>query len=438
MSRFLRPGDPGYDDARRVFNGMIDRHPAVIVRCDNESDVAAAIHHAREHDLEIAVRGGGHNVAGNAMVDGGLVIDLSRMNRVEVDPARRRARAQGGATWGHFDAATQTHGLAAPGGVVSSTGVAGLTLGGGIGVLRGLHGLTCDNLVGAELVTASGRRITASAEENPELLWGLRGGGGNFGVVTAFEFALHPLDGVVSGPIDFAYSRDFLSFYDEFVDTIPDEMACDLVVHRSADGAPVATVLASYCGPGDSATPVYDRLRSRFTPLRDASAPRPYVESQRLLDAVSPWGVRNYWKTNAMGRLVPEAIELMDDVFNSAPSPLGQVQLEHLHGALHRTPPGTNAVNFAGAKYNLLVNAKWTDATRDEENVQWARDGFARMQPFMAGGAYSNYLVQEPQERVRQAYGEDVYARLVALKDRFDPTNVFRMNQNIEPSNPVK
>ena len=434
----LPAGIPGYDEARRVFNGMIDRRPELIVRCANEADVARSIELARRHSLPIAVRGGGHNVAGNAVVDGGLVIDLLPMRRVEVDPASRRARAQGGATWGDFDAATQAYGLATPGGVVSSTGVAGLTLGGGIGVLRGLHGLTCDNLVGAELVTADGQRVTTTADENPELLWGLRGGGGNFGVVTTFEFALHPQEGVVSGMVDFALSRDFLRFYDEFAASAPDELAFDLVVHRSPDGDPVATVFTCFCGQSESAAPVFDRMRSRFPPLRDTLMPRAYVDSQRMIDATSPWGVRNYWKTNGMGALTLDSIDAMYEVFMSAKSPLSQVQLEHLHGALHRTPPGTNAVTFAGAKYNLLVNAKWTDPARDAENIEWARDAFSQLQPFVGGGAYSNYLVDEPSERVRAAYGQEVYARLVALKDRYDPANVFRLNQNIEPSKKVQ
>ena len=430
----LPPGVPGYDDARRVFNGMIDRQPALIVRCANESDVARSLDLAGRHSLQVAVRGGGHNVAGNAVCDGGLVIDLSRMRRVELEPMRRRARVQGGATWGDLDTATQAHGLATPGGVVSSTGVAGLTLGGGIGVLRGLYGLTCDNLVGAELVTATGERVSTSADENPDLLWGLRGGGGNFGVVTTFEFALHPLGSVVSGLIDFAHSRDFLKFYDEFAAGAPDELAFDLVVHRSPAGDPVASVFACFCGSEAAAAPVFDRLRSGFAPLRDGLATRSYVESQRMLDAISPWGVRNFWKTNAMGPLTSLAIEAFDEVFMSAKSPASQVQLEHLHGAMHRTPPGANAASFAGAKYNLLVNAKWTDPARDGENIRWARDGFALLQPHLTSGAYTNYLVQEPRERVRQAYGAETFDRLVALKDRYDPTNVFRLNQNIPPS----
>jgi len=430
----LRQSDAGYDEARRVFNGMIDRHPELIVRCENETDVATAIAFANEHRPAVAVRGGGHNVAGNAVCDGGLVIDLSLMRRVDVDAGSRRARAQGGATWGDFDVATQAHMLATPGGIVSSTGVAGLTLGGGIGVLRGLYGLTCDNLVRAELITAASDRVEASSESDPDLLWGLRGGGGNFGVVTTFEFVLHPVAGVVSGPIDFPYSRDFLAFYDEFVDTIPDEASYDLVLRRTPEGEPLATVLASFCGPVEAAAPIYDRLRSRFQPIRDGVAPRTYADSQRLYDDISPWGLRNFWKTNALGPLVAGAITAAAEVFEAAPSPLSQLQLEHLHGAMHRTPAGTNALRFGGAKFDLLVNAKWTDPADDAENLRWARDGYASLEPFTRAGAYPNYLFQESGERVRQAYGEQSYARLVALKDRYDPTNFFRLNQNIQPA----
>ena len=430
----IGPYDDGYDRARRVFNGMIDRRPAVIVRCAHEADVVAAIGFAREHALAVAVRGGGHNVAGHAVCDDGLVIDLSSMRRVAVDPSRRVATVPGGACWADLDAAGQAFGLATPGGIVSTTGVAGLTLGGGIGVLRGLYGLTCDNMVRAELITAMGERVVASVDENPELLWGLRGGGGNFGVVTTFEFAMHPLDGVVAGPLDFAYSTDFLRFYDEFVDTAPDELSCDLVLRRSAQGDALATLLTCYCGPASDAARHYDRLRSRHAPLSDGVGPRSYVDAQRAYDQISPWGVRNYWKTNGIGPLGAGAMELVDEMFRGAASPASQVQLEHLHGAMHRTPTGTNALRFAGAKFDLLINAKWTDPQRDAENIQWARDSFARVQPFLSAGAYPNYLFQESGERVRQAYGADAYARLVALKDRYDPTNFFRLNQNIQPS----
>ena len=239
---------------------------------------------------------------------------------------------------------------------------------------------------------------------------------------------------MVSGPLDFRYSREFLRFYDDFVDTVPDEFSCDLVLRRSQDGEALATLLTCYCGPADPAVTVYDRLRARFAPVRDGVAPRSYVEAQCLYDQISPWGWRNYWKTNAMGGLAFGSIEALDEIFAEATSALSQVQLEHLHGSLHRRAPGGGAFNFGGAKYNLLVNAKWTDQVQDGDNVSWARESFARMQPYLSGGAYPNYLFQETRERVRQAYGSEVYARLVALKDRYDPANFFRLNQNIPPS----
>jgi FAD/FMN-containing dehydrogenase len=434
--RLLTAADGEYDSARRVFNGMIDRRPLAVARCAGIEDVRIALDFAREQDLETAVRGGGHNVAGNAVCDGGLVIDLSEMCRVDVDPRRQRARAEGGGTWGDFDAAGQEHGLATPGGIVSTTGIAGLTLGGGIGVLRGLHGLTCDNLVGAQVVTADGDLVRAGEDGDPELLWGLRGGGGNFGIVVEFEYAVHPLGEVVSGPYELAITgaADFLRFYREFLEDAPDEFSCDLLFRCGPDGAPRITLLTCYCGPPDRAPAVYEPLR-RFPVLHDGVGRRTYVESQRLYDLASPWGQRNYWKSNGFRELSDEAIELVLDAFRSAASPLSQVALEHLHGQVHRSPAGGNAVSFAEAKFDLLVNAKWLDSREDDANVAWARAAFASLQPHMAGGAYVNYLVNEPEERVRAAYGPATYDRLVALKDRYDPDNFFRLNQNIVPSN---
>jgi FAD/FMN-containing dehydrogenase len=433
--RLLTAADDEYDSARRVFNGMIDRRPLAVARCASIDDVRLALDFAREQGLQVAVRGGGHNVAGNAVCDGGLVVDLSAMRRVDVEPRRRRARAEGGATWGDFDAAGREHGLATPGGIVSTTGIAGLTLGGGIGVLRGLHGLTCDNLVGAMVVTADGDLVWAGQESDQELLWGLRGGGGNFGIVVEFEYAVHPLGEVVSGPYELPYAEaaDFLRFYREFLDDAPDEFSCDLVLRRGPDGDPRVTLLTCYCGSADRAQAVYEPLR-RFPVLFDGVARRSYVESQQLYDAGSPWGQRNYWKSNGFQGLSDQAVELLLDAFGSAASPLSQVALEHLHGQVHRAPEGASAVTFAESKFNLLVNAKWLDANEDEANVAWARAAFAALQPHMAGGAYVNYLVAEPEERVRAAYGPATYDRLVALKRRYDPGNFFRLNQNIVPS----
>jgi FAD/FMN-containing dehydrogenase len=357
------------------------------------------------------------------------------MRRVEVDPDRRLAFAQGGATWGDFDAATQAHGLATPGGIVSTTGVAGLTLGGGIGVLRGRHGLTCDNLVGAEMVTAGGHVVRAGPDGDPELLWALRGGGGNFGVVTAFDFAVHPQGEVVAGPVEFAYEdpAGFLRFYREYTAGIPDEMSCDLLLRSGPDGVPRITLLTCWTGDPARADAVYAPLRAR-RPINDAAARRSYVEAQRMYDSISPWGQRNYWKSNGMAELSDKAIAALVEACAARRSPLAQVQLEHLHGQVHRTDPATAAVGFHGATYNLLFNAKWLDSAGDDENIAWTRDAFAAIQPFVAGGAYVNYLLAEPEERIRAAYGAPLYDRLARVKARYDPGNLFRLNQNIRPA----
>jgi FAD/FMN-containing dehydrogenase len=425
----------GYDQARKVFNGMIDRRPLAIVMCSSVDDVRTAIAFAVDNELPLAVRGGGHNVAGNGVCEGGLVVNLSRLRRVDVDPDRRLAFAQGGATWGDFDTSTQEHGLATPGGIVSTTGVAGLTLGGGIGVLRGLRGLTCDNLVGAEVVTAAGEVVRAGAGGDPELLWGLRGGGGNFGVVTTFEFAVHPQGEVVAGPVEFDF-RDpegFLRFYREYTAGLPDEHSCDLLLRCGPDAQPRITLLTCWTGDVEAADAVYEPLRAR-RPIVDGVARRSYVEAQRMYDQVSPWGQRNYWKSNGMGELGDDAIRALVDAFAERKSPLSQVQLEHLHGAVHRTDPASTAVGFHSAGYDLLVNAKWLDPGADTENLEWTRRSFARVQPYLTGGAYVNYMLQEPEERIRAAYGAQVYDRLAALKARYDPANVFRLNQNIRPA----
>ena len=431
----LKPGAAGYEEGRRVFNGMIDRRPALIALCETEDDVRAALDRAARDGLPVSVRGGGHNVAGHGIGEGSLVIHLGRMRHTEVDAGLGIAHAQGGATWGDFDAATQAHGLATPGGIVSTTGLAGLTLGGGIGVLRGKHGLTCDNLVGARLVTAGGDLAEAGADADPELVWALRGGGGNFGIVTNFDLAVHPQGEVVSGPIEFAYDdpAGFLRFYREYTAALPDEMSADVLLRSGADAVPRITLLTCWSGDPEQADAVYAPLRARG-PINDAVARRPYVDAQRTYDAISPWGQRNYWKSNGMAELSDAAIEVLVAACDARRSPLAQVQLEHLHGQVHRTDPASAAVGFHGATYNLLFNAKWLDPARDDENIAWTRDSFDQVQPHLAGGAYVNYLLAEPEERIRAAYGPEVYDRLARVKARYDPDNVFRLNQNIRPA----
>jgi FAD/FMN-containing dehydrogenase len=430
----LLPDAAGYDDARRVFNGMVDRRPAAIALCAGVEDVRRALEAGQTAGLPIAIRGGGHNVAGNAVCDGGLVVSLARMRGCTLAPERRLGFASGGATWGDFDSATAPRGFATPGGIVSTTGVAGLTLGGGIGVLRGRHGLTCDNLVGAQVVTAGGDVVRAGPEDEPELLWALRGGGGNFGVVTRFEFAVHPQGDVVSGPVEFRYRepRGFLSFYREYTSRLPDEFSCDLLLRSGPEGDPRFTLLTCWSGDPGAAEAVYVPLRARG-PINFAVARRTYVDSQRLFDQASPWGQRNYWKSNGMDGLSDDAIEAVVAAFEARRSPLAQLQFEHLHGEVHRTDPAAAAVGFHGATYNLLVNAKWLDPGQDEANVTWTRESFAALQPFTSGGAYVNYLLQEPDERIRAAYGPGVYDRLARVKARYDPDNVFRFNHNIRP-----
>ena len=432
--KVLRPDSPGYEQARRVYNGMIDRRPALILRCVDVEDVVAGLGFARQNGLVVAVRGGGHNVAGNAVCEGGVVIDLAEMRSVTVDPSRRRAVCEGGVTWGEFDRATQAHGLATPGGIISSTGVAGLTLGGGIGTLRGLYGLTSDNLVAATVVTADGRVVRAGEDGDPDLLWGLRGGGGNFGVVTSFEFDVHPLGPVVAGPLELPQSVRFLDFYRSWLEKLPDAFSCDIIIRRSPAGQPTFLLLAFYAGPAEEAAGILAPLRERFHPT-EALAQRSYVESQCLYDAGSPWGQRNYWKSNGMPELTDAAARTLLERFAEIPSPLCVIGLEFLHGRIHGGESG--AVSFKSAKFDLLIESKWLDPTEDGANVAWTRDTWAAMQPHTAGGAYVNYLSVEPQERVRAAYGGEVYARLVALKDRYDPDNFFRMNQNIRPSKEV-
>jgi FAD/FMN-containing dehydrogenase len=430
----LHPGSAEYDEARRVYNGMIDRRPQAILRCAHVDDVVAGVGFGRQNGLIVAIRGGGHNVAGNAVCDGGLVIDLGGLRGVKVDPAARRATCEGGATWGELDRATQAHGLAMPGGIISSTGVAGLTLGGGIGTLRGLYGLTSDNLLAATVVTADGRVVRAGEGGDADLLWGLRGGGGNFGVVTSFEFDVHPVGQVVAGPLEVPQSERFLDFYRGWLESLPDGASCDIIFRRSPSGDPTFLLLFFHAGPPEEAARILAPLRERFRPA-DAVAVRSYVESQCLYDAGSPWGQRNYWKSNGMSELSDAAAQTLLERFAEIPSPLCVIGMEYLHGRIHSGVSG--AVSFKSARFDLLIESKWLDPAEDETNVAWTRDTWAAMQPHTAGGAYVNYLGLEPQERVRAAYGDEVYSRLVALKDRYDPENFFRMNQNIKPSKEV-
>jgi FAD/FMN-containing dehydrogenase len=430
----LRSGDADYDAARRVWNGMIDRRPALIARCEGADDVATAVNFARDQGLLVAVRGGGHNAAGLAVCDDGLVIDLSPMTEVRVDPAARTARAGGGTTWGTFDRAAQEHGLATTGGLISTTGVGGLTLGGGLGWLMRSYGLSCDNLRAAEVVTADGRRLTASAEENADLFWGLRGGGGNFGVVTSFEYRLHPVDQLLGGMLVYPAERgrEVLRLYREVTRWAPDALTTFAVLMTSPDGVPVAAVLPAYNGPINDGEATIQPLRD-LGPVADQVGPMAYTQLQTMLDEGFPPGLQVYWRSDFLTGLSDETIDVVLDYFARITSPLSTVIFEHFGGAVARVGQDETAFAHRDAEYDVVIVGRWTDPSEAQRHLAWARGLSAALRPF-ARGVYVNYLgVDDGADRVRAAYRPETYARLAALKTRYDPTNLFRLNQNIPP-----
>ncbi|HEU4371450.1 MAG TPA: FAD-binding oxidoreductase [Methylomirabilota bacterium] len=436
----LGPADAAYEDARRVYNGMIDRHPALIARCRGAADVQAAVRFGREHGLEIAVRGGGHNVAGNAACDGGLVVDLSLMRGVHVDPRTRRARAQGGATWGDYNRETQLHGLASTGGVVSTTGIGGLTLGGGLGWLMGKHGLAVDNLRALEVVLASGDVVRASADEHADLFWATRGGGGNFGVATWFEYDVHPVGplvvaGLAAHPFDRA--RDVLRFYRDFTASLPDELTAfgGLVHAPDGSGAKLAAVIVCHSGDLETGGKAVAPVKQFGSPVVDGIAPMPYSAVNMLFDAGFPRGALNYWKANFLAGLPDEAIETLIEQFAACPSPMSALFLEHFHGAATRVAATATAFPHREPGYNFLVVGEWTDPAASSANVGWVRKAYAAMAPHFAAGRYVNYLnVDDLKEQasVQAAFGPNA-TRLREVKRRYDPDNLFHLNQNVRP-----
>jgi FAD/FMN-containing dehydrogenase len=433
----LRPGDEKYDEARRVWNGMIDRRPALIARCAGVADVIAAVRFARTHRIVVSVRGGGHNITGNAVCEGGLMIDLSPMKSVRVDLGKRTARAEAGLTWGEFNRETQAFGLATTGGVVSTTGIAGLTLGGGLGWLMGKHGLSCDNLLSADIVTAGGEFLTASATEHPDLFWGLRGGGGNFGVVTSFEYQLHPVGPVLAGmvihPIDQA--REVLRFYRDFARGCPDEMLAAASLMTSPEGAPVAVIIVAYIGDIAKGEALVAPLRQFGSPLADTIAPTSYAQLNTLFDAAVPYGgVQRYWKSSFLKELGDDLIEVFIERSVKFLSPMSMVLFFHMHGAATRTDPNGTAFGLRDDQWDYDVISQWNDPAEAPGHIQWTRNFWNAVEPFATGEVYVNHLdAEEGTTRIRAAYGRN-YDRLVALKNRYDPTNLFRLNQNIKPS----
>jgi FAD/FMN-containing dehydrogenase len=431
----IGPGDADYDAARRCFNALVDRRPAVIARCVGAADVATALDYARTHGLEVAVRGGGHNPAGHCVLDGGLVIDLSLMRNVDVDPEARVASAGGGSTWLDVDSATQAHGLVTPGGVVGSTGVAGLTLGGGIGHLVTQHGLTCDNLIGAEVVTPAGTVVEAGTADNEDLLWALRGGGGNFGVATRLDFRLHPCDGVVGGMFRYAGAgiREALRRFRDVVANSPRYLSCQAGLSLDEAGAPALWIAPCYTGSNADPEEL-GTLRAAPGLVEDGIRAQTFFEQQNLFD--SPYGVeRNYWKGHFVGELPDELIDELVLRIGALGRPPGGILIESLHGAPKDADGSTGVVAFRRAAFNVSAMATWQDARLDEEHIQWARETAAAIEPWSFSGAgYVNYMqADEPIERVRAAFGAEAFERLQALKGRYDPDNVLRRNQNIPP-----
>jgi FAD binding domain/Berberine and berberine like len=431
----IRPGEVNYETARNTWNGMIDKHPAVITRCAGVADVIAAVRFARDHDLLAAVRGGGHSLPGFSVCDGGMVIDLSPMKGIRVDPGKRTAVAQAGLTWGDYDRETQAFGLASTGGVISTTGIAGLTLGGGIGWLMRKYGLACDHLRSVDLVTADGQCLTASATENPDLFWGIRGGGGNFGIVTSFEYQVHPVGPVLAGmvlhPLDRA--KDVLRFYREFTLTAPDELTTYVFMLTTPEGVPVAAIMCCYCGDLAAGERALQPLRKFGPPLADEVKPMPYQALQSLLNDAYPPGLYNYYKSHYISQISDELIDTMIGCFANVPSPMSALGFEQFGGAVRRVGVEDTAFRHRDAAYDIAILGEWADPATSTVNIGWVRDVAAMIEPFSTGGVYVNFLAEEGEEQIKAAYGSHVQ-RLVALKRKYDPTNFFHLNQNIKPT----
>jgi hypothetical protein len=432
----IRPGDDRYDDARIIWNAMIDKRPALIARCAGVSDVIDSVNFARSNQVPVAIRGGGHNIAGNALCEGGLVIDLSGMKSIRVDARKRTARAEPGLTWAEFDHETQAFGLATTGGVVGSTGVAGLTLGGGVGWLHAVYGLTADNLLSADVVLADGSFVTASPGENEDLFWALRGGGGNFGVVTSFEYRLHPLTQVLAGPVFHPAGRafDVLRFYRDFTATLPDELSVYAGFLTDPEGNRLIGMVSCYVGPAEEGERLLRPLREFGPPVADLIGPMPYRALQSMFDPAFPPGIQNYWKSGFVRDLSDEALKTIAEHAVNVPSPSSMVMIENYHGAYSRVGQAETPYSNRDAHYNLLILASWGEQAETDRNVAWARGLYEAMQPYFGGEAFPNLMGQDEQaDRVKDAYGVN-YARLAEIKKRYDPTNFFRLNLNIAPA----
>ncbi|MCB8820570.1 FAD-binding oxidoreductase [Microvirga rosea] len=442
--RTLTRDEDGYDTARSIWNGMVDRSPGLIVRCHGASDVIQAVNFAREHELVVAIRGGGHNIAGNAVCEGGLMIDLSPMNFVRVGPTAKRAWVGPGATLGDLDRETQAFGLAVPTGINSTTGVAGLTLGGGFGWLTRKYGLTIDSLVSADIVTADGQLLTASARENPDLFWAIRGGGGNFGVVTAFDFNLHPvgpevLSGLVVHPFD--HAKELLRSYREAVINAPEELTCWVVMRKAPPlpflpaewhGREVMIFAMCYAGDFAEGERATRPIRSLGQPIADVVGPHRLVDWQAAFDPLLTTGARNYWKSHDFETLPDEALDVLTQAIRTLPGPECEVFIAQIGGAMSRVAPDATAYPQRAAHFVMNVHTRWRENKDDNACVAWARNLFRATEPFAMGSAYVNFIPEDETDRIEKIYGHN-YNRLAHIKGRYDPRNMFRMNQNIPP-----
>ncbi len=434
----LSPNDEGYEEARKLHNGLIDKRPAVIARCSGVADVVDAVNLGRQSGLEVAIRGGGHNVAGRATVDDGLMIDLSLMKGITVDPSKRTVIAQGGVTWTEFNRETQVHGLATPGGTISTTGIAGLTLGGGLGWLMSKHGLALDNLLSVELVDSEGRVLRANASEHPDLFWALRGGGGNFGVVTSLEFQLHPvgpeiIGGLVAHPFEIA--GDVLRFYRDTAQSLPDNFSllAGLLYAPDGSGAKVVGIGACHTGTVQEGEAAIQPIKAIGTPVIDAMGPVSYCQLNTMMDGLFPRGALNYWKSSFVSDLSDAAIDTLIERFHEVPSPMSMLFLEELHGAVTRIPVIDTAYPHRRQGYNLLVISQCQDPSDSERCIAWARETHDAMAPHLSSERYVNYLGDdEGSGPVADAYGAN-FERLRKIKTEYDPRNFFHLNQNIEP-----
>jgi FAD/FMN-containing dehydrogenase len=434
--QLLRPGDDTYERARKLWNGMFDRHPAVIARCAGASDVIAAVNFARESRLHVAVRGGGHSFPGHSVCDGGLVIDLSLMKGLRVDPATRTARADPGVRWLEFDHETQAFGLATTGGTVSDTGIAGLTLGGGLGWLSNKYGLTIDNLISADVVLADGQLLTASVSENADLFWALRGGSGNFGVVTSFLYRLHQVGPTIVGGMVFyplTQAKDVLRFYRGFSKTAPDELTLYAGLITTPDGVTVVGLVACYCGPVDKGSEVVRPLKSLGSPALDVLGPMPYLAQQRLFDEGFPTGASYYTKADFLADLTDEVIDVLVEYAALKPSPMSGILVQTTLGAAARIAPDATAFPHRRLPYAPVIVSAWLDPAESAKNIAWARECWTALHVHAGGGVYVNDLGPDDEDRIRTGYGAN-YERLAALKKKYDPSNFFRLNPNIKPA----